>query len=137
MNYNLFKQNDYTNDNSHSSRINDWFGTGQSAASGIGSYMSTGNTPWGAIASFAKKGYGALTGHNDGNYSDLEETFAYPLQGAATGSMFGPWGALGGALYGLGYSLKDDIGLKDNNFLTNLLFPIGMGDEHKGFIKMG
>ena len=125
------------NDNNHSSRLNDWFGAGQSAAGGIGSYMSTGNTPWGAIASVAKKGYGAATGHNDSNYSDLEEEIVYPLQGAAIGSMFGPWGALGGALYGLGYGFKDDIGLKDNNWFTNMLFPIGMGDEHKGIIQMG
>ena len=58
------------------------------------------------------------------------------MQGAATGSMFGPWGALGGALYGLGYSFKDDIGLDDNNWLTTLLFPIGMGDEHQGIISV-
>ena len=44
------------------------------------------------------------------------------------GASFGPWGALGGALYGLGYSFKDDLGLKDSNFLTQMLFPIGMGD---------
>lgn len=126
-----------SNNKSHSSRLNDWLGTGQSAASGVGSYMSTGNTPWGAIGAVAKKGYGALTGHNDSNYSDLEESMVYPLQGAATGSMFGPWGALGGALYGLGYSFKDDLGLKDNKWYTNILFPIGLGDDHKGIIQMG
>ena len=124
--------------NSHNSRLNDWFGTGKSAIGGIGSYMQTGNTPWGAIASVAKKGYGAATGHNDSNYSDLEESVVYPLQGAANGFSFGgPWGALGGALYGLGYSFKDDLGLKDNKWYTNMLFPIGMGDEHNGLIRMG
>lgn len=116
------------NDNSYSSRLNDWFGAGKDAASGVGSYMSTGNTPWGAIGSFAKKGYKAFTGHDDSNYSDLEESIIYPLQGAAKGSMFGPWGAAAGALYGLGYSFKDDLGLKDSNFLTQLLFPLDMGD---------
>ena len=125
------------NNKSYSSRLNDWLGTGSSAASGIQSYMGTGNTPWGAIGAVAKKGYGAATGHNDSNYSDLEEGIVYPLQGASMGAQFGPWGALGGALYGLGYGFKDDIGLKDNNWLTNVLFPIGMGDEHKGLIQMG
>ena len=43
-------------------------------------------------------------------------------------AQFGPWGTLDGALYGLGYSFKDDLGLKDSNFLTQMLFPIGMGD---------
>ena len=52
----------------------------------------------------------------------------YPLQGATKGAQFGPWGALGGALYGLGYSFKDDLGLKDSNFLTQILFPLDMGD---------
>jgi hypothetical protein len=95
-----------------------------------------GNTPWGAIASFAKSGYNTISGKNDKDYSDMEQSMIYPLQGASKGASFGPWGALGGALYGLGYSFKDDIGLKDNNFLTNILFPIGMGDEHKGFIQV-
>ena len=126
----------FGNDNSHSSRLNDWFNIGNTAGSGIGSYMGTGNTPWGAIAKGAKGLYGALTGHNDDNYSDLEEPFVYTAQGAGTGSMFGPWGALGGALYGLGYSFKDDIGLKDNKWYTDVLFPIGMGDKHKGLIQL-
>lgn len=125
----------FNNDNSHSSRLNDWFGLGNKAASGVGSWMSTGNTPWGAIGSVAKGGYKALTGHDDSNYSDVEESIVYPLQGASKGAMFGPWGALGGALYGLGYSFKDDIGLKDSNFLTQLLFPIGMGDG--GGLRIG
>ena len=129
MNYSLFKQNNYTDENtSHKNRINDWFNTGNQAVSGVGSYMSTGNTPWGAIGSVAKSAYNNITGHNDDNYSDIEESMIYPLQGASKGAMFGPWGALGGALYGLGYSFKDDLGLKDSNFLTQMLFPIGMGD---------
>ena len=117
------------NNNNHSSRLNDWFGTGQTAASGVGSYMQTGNTPWGAIGSVAKSGYNNITGHNDSNYSDLEESIIYPLQGASKGASTGnPWVALGGALYGLGYSFKDDVGLKDSNFLTQMLFPLDMGD---------
>lgn len=118
----------YNNDNTHSDRLNQWFNLGQTGASGVGSWMNTGNTPWGAIGSVAKGGYNAITGHNDSNYSDLEESIVYPLQGASKGAMFGPWGALGGLLYGLGYSFKDDIGLKDSNFLTQMLFPLDMGD---------
>lgn len=97
---------------------------------------SGGGAPWGAIAGFAKQGYNGLTGKNEADYSDTEQTVAYPLQGAAMGSSFGPWGALGGALYGLGYSFKDDIGLKDNDLLTDIFFPIGMGDEHQGLIRI-
>lgn len=97
---------------------------------------SGGGAPWGAIAGFAKQGYNGLTGKTDADYSDTEQTVAYPLQGAAMGSSFGPWGALGGALYGLGYSFKDDIGLKDNDLLTDVFFPIGMGDEHQGLIRI-
>ena len=119
----------YNNDNNHNSRLNQWFGLGQTGASGVGSWMNTGNTPWGAIGSVAKGGYNAITGHDDSNYSDLEESIIYPLQGAAKGAATGnPWVALGGALYGLGYSFKDDMGLKDSNFLTQMLFPLDMGD---------
>ena len=125
------------NNNSHSSRLNDWFGTGKKAASGIGSYFSTGNTPWGAIGAVGKGVYNLGTGHNDSNYSDLEEGVIYPLQGASMGASFGPWGALAGGLYGLGYGFKDDVGLKDNDWLTTMLFPIGMGDEHRGIMKLG
>ena len=83
------------------------------------------------IASAAKNGYNSISGHGDKDYSDLEESIIYPLQGAAMGASYSggnPWAALGGALYGLGYSFKDDLGLKDSNFLTQMLFPIGMGD---------
>lgn len=86
------------------------------------------SVPWAAIAKIAKEGYNGISGHDDKEYSDVEESVIYPLQGAAMGSMFGPWGAAGGALYGLGYSFKDDLGMKDSNFLTQMLFPIGMGD---------
>jgi hypothetical protein len=96
---------------------------------------SGGGTPWGAIGSIGKKAYKAFTNHDDSNYSDLEESLIYPAQGALTGAKFGPWGALGGALYGLGYSFKDDLGMKDSNFLTQLLFPIGMGDG--GGLRIG
>jgi hypothetical protein len=96
---------------------------GGSGGSGGGS-----NVPWAMIAKVAKEGYNGISGHDDEEYSDVEESVIYPLQGAAMGSKFGPWGAAGGALYGLGYSFKDDLGMKDSNFLTQMLFPIGMGD---------
>lgn len=131
----------------NSGRLNDWMNFGGNVVDLFGSlkggatkggfkFGSDGGTPWGAIAGVAKSGYNAITGHNDKDYSDTEESIIYPLQGAATGSMFGPWGALGGALYGLGYSFKDDLGMKDSNFLTKLIFPIGMGDGG-GFIDLG
>ena len=91
-------------------------------------FGSSGKTPWGAIGATAKSGYNMISGKDDKDYSDLEESTIYPLQGASAGAQFGPWGALGGALYGLGYSLKDDIGMKDSNFFTQLAFPINMGD---------
>lgn len=93
------------------------------------------SVPWAMIAKVAKEGYNGISGHDDEEYSDVEESVIYPLQGAAMGSMFGPWGAAGGALYGLGYSFKDDLGMKDSNFLTQMLFPIGMGDG--GGLRIG
>ena len=93
------------------------------------------SVPWAMIAKVAKEGYNGISGHDDKEYSDVEESVIYPLQGAAMGSMFGPWGAAGGALYGLGYSFKDDLGMKDSNFLTQMLFPIGMGDG--GGLRIG
>lgn len=95
---------------------------------GSGGSGGGGSVPWALIAKVAKEGYNGISGHDDEEYSDVEESVIYPLQGAAMGSMFGPWGAAGGALYGLGYSFKDDLGMKDSNFLTQMLFPIGMGD---------
>ena len=97
---------------------------------------SGGGTPWGLIGKTAKSGYNFISDKDDSDYSDLEQSTIYPLQGASAGAQFGPWGALGGALYGLGYSFKDDIGLKDNNWFTDLVFPIGMGDEHQGLIQI-
>lgn len=93
-----------------------------------------GGTPLGVIGGIGKQGYNLFSGKGDGDYSDVEQSTIYPLQGASMGAQFGPWGALGGALYGLGYSFKDDLGLKDNNFLTDIIFPIGMGDEHQGLL---
>lgn len=93
------------------------------------------NVPWAMIAKVAKEGYNGISGHDDKDYSDTEESVIYPLQGAAMGSMFGPWGALGGALYGLGYSFKDDLGMKDSNFITQITHPIGMGDG--GGLRIG
>lgn len=100
-----------------------------------GGSSSGGGTPWALIGSLAKGGYNSISGKDDKDYSDVEESVMYPLQGASMGSMFGPWGAAGGALYGLGYSFKDDLGLKDNNFLTQMLLPIGMGDG--GGLRIG
>lgn len=111
------------------------FGGGSGAGAGSGS-GSGGGTPWGAIAGVAREGYDTIMDKDGTEYSDLEQSTIYPVQGAAIGSQFGPWGAAGGALYGLGYSFKDDIGLKDNDWLTTVLFPIGMGDEHQGLIQL-
>ena len=33
-------------------------------------------------------------------------------------------------------SFKDDLGMKDSNFLTKMVFPIGLGDGG-GFIDLG
>lgn len=117
--------------------------SGNSLTNAIGTEVNTGsagggfasNVPWAAIGQFAKKGYNSISGTNDKDYSDVEESVIYPLQGASMGAQFGPWGALGGALYGLGYSFKDDLGMKDSNFLTQILHPIGMGDG--GGLRIG
>ena len=118
------------------SAITDAINSSMSSGSGSnGSFLSKfkggssgGGVPWAMIGGLAKGGYNSISGKDDKDYSDTEESIIYPLQGASMGAQFGPWGALGGALYGLGYSFKDDLGLKDSNFLTQLLFPIGMGD---------
>ena len=96
---------------------------------------SGGGVPWAMIGGLAKGGYNSISGKDDKDYSDTEESVIYPLQGASMGAQFGPWGAAAGALYGLGYSFKDDLGLKDSNFLTQMLFPIGMGDG--GGLRVG
>ena len=106
-----------------------------SGTNGAQSFAQSGKTPWSAIAGAGKNLYNFISDKNPSEYSDTEQSVIYPLQGAAAGSQFGPWGAVGGALYGLGYSFKDDLGLKDNNFLTQVLFPIGMGDG--GGMKIG
>ena len=102
--------------------------------------MKTGKTPWGAIGAVGKQGYNLISGKDDKDYSDLEESIVYPLQGASMGASFGPWGALAGALYGLGYSFKDDtnklLGIKEGSFWDKLRHPIGMGDGG-GFIDLG
>lgn len=103
---------------------------GSSGASGSG-----GGTPWALIGALAKSGYNTATDQTDKDYSDTEESIIYPLQGASMGAQFGPWGALGGALYGLGYSFKDDLGMKNSNFLTQITHPIDMGDG--GGLKIG
>lgn len=119
--------------------INRGMSLGNNVMNLFGNYkggVGGGGTPWGAIGGTAKSGYNLVRGKDDKDYSDFEQTMVYPLQGASQGAQFGPWGALGGALYGLGYSFKDDIGLKDNNWLTTLIFPIGMGDEHQGLMQL-
>ena len=105
------------------------------AIKGTSQYVTSGKTPWGAIGSVGKQSYNMISDKDDKDYSDLEESIIYPLQGTSMGASFGPVGALAGALYGLGYSFKDDLGMKDSNFLTQLLFPIGMGDG--GGLRIG
>lgn len=130
----LYDRSNYNNTNNNETlgKINNIFNTG---LKGGVSYTRTGKTPWGAIGAIGKQSYNLFSGKDDKDYSDLEESIVYPLQGASVGASFGPWGALGGALYGLGYSFKDDLGLKDSNFLTQLIFPIGMGDG--GGLRIG
>ena len=110
------------------------------AMKGTSSYLRTGNTPWGAIGAVGKQGYNLISGKDDKDYSDVEESIVYPMQGASMGASFGPWGALAGALYGLGYSFKDDtnklLGIKEGSFWDKLRHPIGMGDGG-GFIDLG
>lgn len=92
-----------------------------------------------AIANLAKSGYNAISGKEDKDYSDLEEGVIYPLQGASIGASYSggnPWAVAGGALYGLGYSFKDDLGLKDSNFFTKLLFPIDLGGDYADWFKI-
>ena len=109
------------------SAVSDAIGT--EVGSGAGGGSALGNAPWGAIANVGKGLYNYISGKTPKDYSDTEQAVIYPVQGAANGFSFGgPWGALGGALYGLGYAFKDDLGLKDSNFLTQLTMPIGMGD---------
>ena len=139
QNYNYFN-NDNTlyggvEDNNYRNKLNDIFDLGTKTYKGYNQFQQTGKTPWGAIGSIAKQGYNTFTGKSPKDYSDTEQSVIYPLQGASAGAQFGPWGALGGALYGLGYSFKDDLGLKDSNFFTQMLFPIGMGDG--GGLKIG
>lgn len=133
----LYDRSNYNNTNNNETlgKINNIFNTGLKG--GI-SYTRTGKMPWGAIGAIGKQSYNLFSGKKDKDYSDLEESIVYPLQGASIGASFSggnPWGALGGALYGLGYSFKDDLGLKDSNFLTQLIFPIGMGDG--GGLRIG
>ena len=125
------------------SAITDAINSSMSSGSGSnGSFLSKfkggssgGGVPWAMIGGLAKGGYNSISGKDDKDYSDTEESVIYPLQGASMGAQFGPWGAAAGALYGLGYSFKDDLGLKDSNFLTQMLFPIGMGDG--GGLRIG
>lgn len=119
--------------------INSSMSSGSGSSSGFLSKFkggsSGGGVPWAMIGGLAKGGYNSISGKDDKDYSDTEESVIYPLQGASMGAQFGPWGAAAGALYGLGYSFKDDLGLKDSNFLTQMLFPIGMGDG--GGLRVG
>ena len=133
----LYDRSNYNNTNNNETlgKINNIFNTG---LKGGVSYTRTGKTPWGAIGAIGKQSYNLFSSKNDKNYSDLEESIIYPLQGASIGASYSggnPWGAIGGALYGLGYSFKDDLGLKDSNFLTQLIFPIGMVDG--GGLRIG
>lgn len=135
--YTGLNQNNGYDSNSEQMSLSQGLGLMNDIKGYVGSGSSSGGgTPWGAIAGGARSGYDTIMGKDGTEYSDLEQSTIYPVQGAATGSQFGPWGALGGALYGLGYSFKDDLGLEDNDWKTTLLFPIGMGDEHQGLIQL-
>lgn len=114
---------------------------GKLGGSSGGAKAGGGGTPWALIGQVAKSGYNATTGHDDEDYSDVEESVIYPLQGAAIGNSIMPgWGALAGALYGWSYGLKDDtnkwVGIKEGSFWDKLRHPIGMGDGG-GFIDLG
>jgi hypothetical protein len=132
--------NDFQEPPKFGSRVNDWLGTGKTIANGAKSFFSTGKTPWAAVGMGAKGLYNNITGKTPKEYSDVEQSIIFPMQGASMGAQFGPMGALIGGLYGLGHSFKDDIadkiGLSEDNFLYKLWDPIGMGDG-KGFIDIG
>lgn len=110
--------------------------SGAGASGGSGGSGAGGSVPWAAIGALAKGGYNSLTNQTDKDYSDTEESIIYPLQGASLGAQFGPWGAAGGALYGLGYSFKDDMGLKDSNFFTKMLYPIDLGGDYADWLSL-
>lgn len=133
---NDYDGNGFSSDSEGNNRLQNAQSVLSNGIKGYQQYSGGGSTPWGAIAGAGKGLYNMITDKNPSEYSDVEQSTIYPLQGAAMGSQFGPWGAAAGALYGLGYSFKDDIGLDDDNFLTDFIFPIGMGDGG-GFIDMG
>ena len=54
---------------------------------------SGGGVPWAMIGGLAKGRYNSISGKDDKDYSDTEESIIYPLQGASMGAQFGPWGA--------------------------------------------
>lgn len=116
--------------------INSFVNSGSSGSGTSGGSGAGGSVPWAAIGALAKSGYNSLTNQTDKDYSDTEESIVYPLQGASLGAQFGPWGAAGGALYGLGYSFKDDMGLKDSNFFTKMLYPIDLGGDYADWLSL-
>lgn len=80
------------------------------------------NAGWGAIGGIGAGLYdNFITGDSE---SDLDESITDTLKGFSIGANFGPWGMLGGALYGLGHSFKDDLGIDGGNTLGKILFPI-------------
>lgn len=80
------------------------------------------NAGWGAIGGIGAGIYdNFITGNSE---SDVDETITDTLKGFSIGANFGPWGMLGGSLYGLGHSFKDDLGIDGGNTLGKILFPI-------------
>lgn len=134
------------NESNSSGSTNGWQqGANSLAQNGLGALSKwgasngsgAGGAGWAMGADMGKNLYNSLSGKTDKDYSDTEESIIYPLEGAAKGYSYGgPWGALGGAVYGLGYSLKDDLGLKDSNFFTKMLFPIDMGGDYNDWFKI-
>ena len=78
----LYDRSNYNNTNNNETlgKINNIFNTGLKG--GI-SYTRTGKTPWGAIGAVGKQSYNLISGKKDKDYSDLEESIIYPLQGAS------------------------------------------------------
>ena len=72
------------------SAITDAISSSMSSGSGSnGSFLSKfkggssgGGVPWAMIGGLAKGGYNSISGKDDKDYSDVEESIIYPLQGA-------------------------------------------------------
>lgn len=120
MNYSLFRQNDYTNNNKYSKAVDDIFGLGRDAFSTFNSYGNGGYG--GIIGGVANAGMKALDGGSwkddvpqaffgidNKNDSDVMQSLKGAGKGAMMGAPFGPIGMAVGAVLGLGSSFLDDI----------------------------